>query len=110
MISSPDVMQENEQKQQAANANVFDDAPAQEFEQGSESGLDRAPDSQRQEGEETPLAMQNDFYTDELALQAADQGTETIAESVQDSKGPEVSVFEPFRENLTFQSHFTHLL
>lgn len=79
--------QENELNQSPIGARQ--DAAHSAFEPSQEASHSAGASPQEaaaaQEDSHTPAALQGNFYTDELAMQANDQGTESIAESAGDS-------------------------
>lgn len=95
MVGSPVCEQENEQNQQSGGGqqNVASNNGLDRLKSGEQGKQAAGEDNSQQQ----PAAMSSSFYTDELAMQAADNATETIAESAasgteQENKAPEVKV------------------
>ena len=81
--------QENEQNQHSGGARLASSSVPKTSEPEDQETQAPGQDS----SEEQPAAMRSNFYTDELAMQAADNRTETIAESA--AAGSEQEKYNP---------------
>lgn len=82
-------MQENEKNQHSGS--ITQDAHPSKAFGAAEPEEQGSYNSSTESSQDQPAAMSSNFYTDELAMQAADERTETIGESAAAGTEPEKS-------------------